>query len=515
MQPAPPTEAAPRPKPGAEIEVRIDDLDPSGGVRGHAGVERVWLARGRPGALVVARVLRRRRTHVEAQVLSELEAGAGAVDPRCLHAADCGGCSFQHIGYARQLELLRDSTCEALEPLRTLGLEPREWLTHVEGARDPWAYRNKMDFTFSNRRWVLAGEPAAADASFALGLHIAGRHQKVLDITRCEIQFDEGNAILVSARRLAREQGLAPWDLRDHSGVLRHLVLRKACATGQILVVLVTAPGAEREVETWARALVAAHAEITSLVHAVSSSKATVALGEVEHVLHGPGWIEERLAGIRFRVSPRSFFQVNTAQAERLVELVRAAAGPTAGRCVYDVCCGAGTLGLATATDARELWGFELESAAVDDARVNAAENRIEPARYVAGDVLKTLRADALAALGAARPDVALVDPPRAGLHTDVVAALLALAPERLVYVSCNARAAARDLPLLVAGGYAITSGRALDMFPHTPHLECVWGLERRAAALPPTTSEAVQAATVAPAVARALPPTTSEAGVA
>ena len=469
-----------RPRPGAELEVELLDLDPAGGVRGRAGSEHVWLARGRPGARVVARVLRRRRSHVQAAVLRELEPGPGRVEPRCAHVADCGGCSFQDLAYPRQLELLLAATREALAPLLACGVEPGALPTSVEAAADTYGYRNKMDFTFSNRRWVLASEPAGAASDFALGLHLAGRHAKVLDIRRCEIQSEAGNEILRATHELARASGLAAWDSRAHTGVLRHLVIREARRTGQVLVAPVTTPDHAEPVAALARALVARCPSITTLVHAESARLANVALGETERVLHGVGWIEEHLCGVRFRISARSFFQVHTAQAERLVERVREAAGPLRDRVVYDICCGAGTLGLAVARDARELWGFELEPAAVEDARANARLNERERARFVAGDVRDTLRAERLAELGAARPDVALVDPPRAGLHPRVVDSLLELAPETLVYVSCNARAAARDLPALLAGGYALRGAVALDLFPHTPHLECVYRLEHR-----------------------------------
>lgn len=477
--PAPDSAVAVRPKPGQELEVELLELDPTGGVLGRAGSERVWLARGRPGARVLARVLRRRRTHLEAVQLAEVDPGRDAVAPRCALAGECGGCSFQDLAYERQLEHLLAATHAALAPLAACGVEPRRLLARIEGAREPYAYRNKMDFTFSSRRWVRAHEPAGVDADFALGLHIAGRHQKVLDVERCEIQFERGNAILSAARELARAAGLAPWDSRAHTGVLRHLVLREARATGQVLVVLVTAPGHAEAIDALARALVARCPWIDSLVHAESSRLANVAVGETERLLHGPGWIEERLAGLSFRVSARSFFQVNTAQAELLVARVRELAGGVAGRVVYDVCCGAGALGLAVARDARELWGFELEPAAVDDARANAERNGCAHARFVAGDVRTTLAAEALAQAGAPRPDIALVDPPRAGLHPSALAALVELAPTRLVYVSCNARSAARDLPVLLAGGYALERAVAVDLFPHTPHVESVYALER------------------------------------
>lgn len=467
---------APRPKPGAEIEVVVDALDARGGALGHSGSERVRLPRARLGARLRARVLRRRRSHLEAWPLEELDAGPHAVVARCAHAGVCGGCSLQEVAYERQLVELRRLVLAALAPWRALGVDVESMLGPVIGADERFAYRNKMDFTFSNRRWVEAHEPPGVAQDFALGLHLAGRHQKVLDISRCEIQFEQGNAILASARALALERGLTGWDLRAHTGLLRHLVLRRSSATGEVLACVVTSGEDPEAAEAYARELARRRPEITTMVWAQTDRMSAVASG-TERVLSGTGFIRERLGGLWFRVSAQSFFQVNSAQAQRLVELVRELAGGVVGKRVFDVCCGAGVLGLAVARDARELVGFEIEPSPVADARVNAQANGVAGARFVEGDVRATLAAEALRG---GEVDVVLVDPPRAGLHADALEALVGVGARRVVYVSCNAASAARDVGRLIEAGWVLERVEALDLFPHTPHVECVFGLARK-----------------------------------
>jgi 23S rRNA (uracil1939-C5)-methyltransferase len=441
--------------------------------------ERVRLRRGRPGALVEARVLKRRGKALEAEVVRELEPGPHAVAPRCAHAGLCGGCSFQDLAYAQQLLEKRALIVRALEPLAALGFRAQTRVEPVIACAEPYRYRNKMEFTCASRRWVESGEPQGVDASFALGLHLRGRFDKVLDIGSCAIQFEAGDALLASVRELARAHALEPWDLRTHTGLLRHLVLRRAHASGEILVNLVTAREERTRIDAFAAALLARHPEISTLVQTVQERPAATSAGGRALVLHGSGAIRESLGGLDFRVSAASFFQVNTPQAELLVACVREAAQLRGRERVFDLCCGAGVLGLALARAARELVGFELVPEAVEDARRNAAENGIAHARFVCGDLLELLGDAARAAADYGQPDVCVVDPPRAGLHPRVLERLLALEAARVVYVSCNAQAAARELAALLAAGYELQRARPLDLFPHTPHVECVYTLVR------------------------------------
>jgi 23S rRNA (uracil1939-C5)-methyltransferase len=438
-------------------------------VLAHLGELRVRLPHGAPGDRVRVEVHRRRGDRIEARTVEVLEAGPAAAQPRCAHFGTCGGCAYQDVRYEVQLEELRGAVEEGLAPLGGVEVEP------VRPCADPYGYRNKMDFTFGARRWVEPGEPEGVDKSFALGLHVPGRFDRVLDVERCEIQFEEGNAILATLRREARGRGLPPWDPREHEGLLRHAVIRKGSATGELLLYLVTSRTAEAEVDLYLAAVLAAHPELTTVVQGVTARASAVAVGDEERILHGPGRIRERLGGRTFEISPTSFFQTNTAQAEALLALVAELVEP-AGGTLYDLYCGCGSFALCLSDAFDAVFGFELVEAAVEDARRNAAAGGVERVQFVAGDLAATIGGDRA---GAPPPDVVLVDPPRAGMHPEVVAALRRLAPPRLVLVSCNPRAAGRDLAPLVLDGYTVRRAIPLDLFPHTPHVECVLLLER------------------------------------
>ncbi len=470
----PPAAGAPhKPRYGDEFVVEISRFDARGeglaDLDGHTFVVR----RGVPGERLRVGVVRRRRTRVDARVLERLAPGPHAAEPRCAHFGACGGCSFQSLDYAAQLAGLHRLVVQAF---RAQGFGAELAVLPVEPARELWAYRNKMEFTFGDRRWLVPGEPPDAEAAFALGLHAPEVHSKVLDVASCAIQHPAADRILHTLRSEARARGLEPWNQRAHTGLLRHAVLRSARASGGILLNLVTSQEAPERIDEYARAIVAAHPELTTLVQNVNSRPAQTALGEPERerVLHGPGFILERLLGLEFAISANSFFQTNTAQAERLFTLVREAARLTGRERVFDLYCGTGTIALVLAGLAREVVGFELAPSSVADARANARRNGLEGLRFVEGDVLDSLARES------EPPDVCVVDPPRAGLHPRVLPRLVELGPARLVYVSCNPESGARDARALVQAGYALGPVQPIDLFPHTPHVESVFVLERR-----------------------------------
>ncbi len=482
--PVPADERAPRapqrkPRRGDLIEVAVDGFAAGGGLRGRAcdasGDYSVDLLRGVPGERLLARVSARRGQQLRARGLQVLSPSPHQATPRCSHFPDCGGCAHQDLDYAAQLE---EKRAVARRLLATTGLIGRPGAPEVEpclACASPWRYRNRMDFTYSPRRFVAAHEPEGAERGFALGLHPAGQFRKVVDVRACPIAFPEAESIVSSARELALSHALAPWDMRSRTGLLRHLVLRKSFARGEILASLVTSSDTPERVADYAAALLARHPEITTLVQTVNSGVAMVSTGEREVVLHGRGSIVEELGGFAFRLSARSFFQTNTPQAERLLELVLAAAAPQPGQVAFDLYCGAGTLTLPLASAAGEAFGFELVEESVADARANAERNGVEVARFLAGDVAATLAAPDLP-----RPQVVVADPPRGGLHPRVADALGHCEARRLVYVSCNLSSAARVCAALAHYGFALVRVQPIDMFPHTPHLECVLTLERR-----------------------------------
>ena len=463
-----------RPRKGEEFEVLLEGLDAKGGACGHFGPHRIRITNAVPGQRVRARGGRKWRGWTTALAVETLDPGPDFVPARCPHTASCGGCSFQELRYERQLAELGRLLARTLEPL---GAEVP--IAPVLGCDEPFGYRNKMDFTFGDLRWIEPGEPAGALRDFAVGLHVPGRYEKVLDVHRCAIAFAGADEILGTVRRLAIAHELSAWDVKHHEGLLRNLVLRRGFATGEVMVNLVTTEEAPALVKPFLADLLAAHPEITTLVQNINSGVAVVAVGEREILHHGPGWIHEELAGRTFRISANSFFQTNTNQAARLVDIVRARLALEADEVLFDLYCGGGLLTLAAGGAAREAWGFELVPEAIADAERNAALNEVTGVHWVAGDLLPHFTPEGLAALGAPAPDRCVVDPPRAGMHPDVVAALARLGPRRIVYVSCNPQSAARDVALLLPHGYELSAVDPVDLFPHTPHLECVLTLDR------------------------------------
>ncbi|MAE28425.1 MAG: 23S rRNA (uracil(1939)-C(5))-methyltransferase RlmD [Planctomycetota bacterium] len=458
-----------KPRRGDVLEAELHGFDAKGRALGTCGEYRVELRGGVPGARVRAEVTKRRGQRIRARLLEVLVESPEAVDARCEHFGTCGGCTLQALDYGVQLEHLREhvSGAFAAEGLADVAVE------RVLPCDDPWAYRNKMDFTFGTQRWVVVGEQGDKPRDFALGLHVGGLYRKVVDIDACPIQFAGADEILADVRRLCRAQGLVPWDVVEHTGLLRHVVLRKGMATGEIMVLLVTATEAAAEIQPLVAELVRLHPEITTVVQGIHGRAAAVATGDQYLNLHGAGFIHDQLGGLIFRLSAASFFQTNTAQAERLFEVVINAARLTGSEQVLDLYCGTGVISLLLAGRARQVVGLELVEEAVRDARLNAQANDIHNVSFLAGDVLVALLDPQTAA-----PDVIVVDPPRAGLHPKVIPAILERAPRRLVYVSCNAKSAARDAALLVAGGYHPGPIQPVDLFPHTPHVECVFSFE-------------------------------------
>ncbi len=457
-----------KPRRGDVLVVDLVGFDAKGRALGTCGEFRVELRGGVPGARVRAEVTKRRGQRIRARLIEVLEPSPREVAARCEHFGTCGGCSLQAMDYDAQLEHLREQVVAAFaaEGMQSLDVLP------VLPCAEPWAYRNKMDFTFGTRRWVEVGEAGDKPRDFALGLHVGGLYRKVVDIDACPIQFTGGDGILADVRRLCLEAGLEPWDVVEHTGLLRHVVLRKGQATGEVMVFLVTAQAAADVIDPLVTELVRLHPEIRTVVQGIHERPAAIATGDEYRVLFGDGFIHERLGGLTFRLSAASFFQTNTAQAECLFEIVRAEAQLSGDEHVLDLYCGTGVISLLLAGEARAVTGLEIVAEAVTDARQAALANGIENVTFHAGDVLAALDEPGLPS-----SDVIVVDPPRAGLHPKVIPAILAHAPRRVVYVSCNPKSAARDAARFAEGGYRPGPIRPVDLFPHTPHVECVLSL--------------------------------------
>ena len=468
-------------KKGSELELEIESL--AFGAKGVAKVDGfvVFVPSTIPGQRVRALITRKRKGHAEARPLAVVRQSPDFVLPRCRHFEDCGGCATQDYAYEKQLAAKRRQVAEVLAHLG--GFKDVEVYNTLPSPQQ-FFYRNKMEFTFSRQRWLtkheIQSQAEVGDKSFALGLHARGRFDKSIDITECWLLSETSNRILDVVRQATKNHSLIPYSTHDHTGFWRFLVIREGKQTGELMVNVVTnaAPDGNAAVDELSSRLIGEVPGISTIVHNINRSKAQIAFGEEEHVLHGPGYLHDRIGSYTFRISANSFFQTNTLGAEQLYKTALDFAGLQGDEVVYDLYSGAGTISSFVSSHARRVIGFEIVQEAVKDAQVNCQINQVSNCEFVAGDLKDHLSPDsAIARWG--KPDVVIADPPRAGLHPKVVKRLLELAPPRLVYVSCNPATFARDLKELCASQYRLEKIQPVDMFPHTAHCEVVGSLNR------------------------------------
>jgi 23S rRNA (uracil1939-C5)-methyltransferase len=444
-----------------ELELQVESL-----AYGGNGVARlngfvVFVRRGLPGDRVRARVTKVKRNHAEALATEVVEPGPNRADAPCDHYPACGGCRFQDLAYEAQIAAKHDQVRDALQRIGGLSDPP---LQPIVPAEEVFHYRNKLEYSFTQ-----------TPSGPALGFHKAGRWDEVLEIEKCWLTTDLGNAIRNAVRDWARAEHLEAYDQEHQTGYLRHLVVREGRNTGQALVVLVTAPGERFERDEFVDTL-RRFREMRSIHWAVNDSPAEVTNLPSE-LLWGDDAIEEELLGLRFRIRPNAFLQTNTRMAERLYELAREAAALTGNESVYDLYCGTGTIGLTLARDALTVWGVEVNEESVACAIENAELNGIANAAFYAGEVGRSLEE---LAERAGPPDVVVVDPPRAGLSGKAVRRIGRLEPKRVVYVSCNPTTLAGNVKEFARDwGFELQRVTPVDMFPHTPHVEAVALLTR------------------------------------
>ena len=447
------TPARIRPERGAELELDVDALAYGGNGIARLDGYVVFVRGAIPGDRVRAEVTKSKRAYAEARALDVLEPSPDRIDP----VADHPGAPWQVLPYERQLAVKAEQVEDALRRIGRLDgfvLEP------IVGAEQTWRYRNKLEYSFGTGD---AGE-------LVCGFHHPGSWERIDPVEDCLLASEASNAARRTVLDWCRAQGLGAFDRRTSTGFLRNLIVREGRRTGQLQVRLVTSPG---PLDT---AALAAAVECDGLLWTQVESVAEVTAGGETELLSGVPYLEEELAGLRFRISPEAFFQTNTEMAERLYALAGEYAALEGRERVFDLYCGIGTVGLSLSVRAGEVWGLEIVEEAVADAIENARLNEISNARFFAGDTRLAMRE---LVEKAGRPDVCLVDPPRAGLSQKVVRRIIEAAPRRIVYVSCNPTTLAPNAAQLVEAGYALRRVRPVDMFPQTPHIECVALLER------------------------------------
>ena len=432
-----------------------------------------------PGDVVDLQVERKKHSYAEAVAVHFHEYSPTRAVPFCQHYGVCGGCKWQVLPYEEQIKY-KQKQVEA--NLRRIGKIELPEITPILGSEKTQFYRNKLEFTFSNKRWLTEEEVAQEvkyDQMNAVGFHIPGAFDKVLAIEKCWLQDDISNRIRNAMRDYAYEKGLSFFNLRTQEGLLRNLMIRTS-STGELMVLLqcnVTCAEEDEQMKGLLQYVANGFPEITSLLYVINN-KCNDTIGDLDvHVFRGNDHIFEEMEGLRFKVGPKSFYQTNSEQAYNLYKIARTYAGLTGNELVYDLYTGTGTIANFVSRQARKVVGIEYVPEAIEDAKVNSAINGIENTLFYAGDMKDILTRDFIEEHG--RPDVIITDPPRAGMHTDVIDAILFAAPQRIVYVSCNPATQARDLQLLDKA-YRVAAVQPVDMFPHTHHVENVVLLERR-----------------------------------
>ncbi len=432
-----------------------------------------------PGDIVDLRLTRKKHSFAEAEIAAIKRPSEKRVAPFCKHFGVCGGCKWQCLPYEEQLRYKQKQVTDVLQRIGKVELPELE---PILGSKLQRGYRNKLEFGFSNKKW-LTREQVASGVTFeqmnGVGFHISGAFDKILDVEECYLMDEVNNRLRNGLRSYALAHGLTFFDLRRQEGLLRNMMLRTS-ATGEVMLLLqfcVRTPQEEAEARQLLAWVHQTFPEVTSLLY-VNNLKCNDTIGDLDVITYsGTDFIYETMEGLRFKVGPKSFYQTNTEQAHELYKVARSFAGLTGSELVYDLYTGTGTIANFVARDAKWVVGIEYVPEAIADAKENAEINGLRNTSFFAGDMKDVLNAGFIAQHG--RPDVVITDPPRAGMHPGVVSALLAAAPRRIVYVSCNPATQARDVALLDAQ-YAVRRVRPVDMFPHTQHVENVILLERR-----------------------------------
>jgi len=429
-----------------------------------------------PGDIVDIQLTRKKNSYAEGKAVNFHSYSTERVEPVCEHFGVCGGCKWQHLNYQAQLTYKQQQVTDNLTRIGKIELPD---ISPILGSKDITHYRNKLEFTFSNKRW-MTDEEIKSNAQFedmnALGFHIPTYFDKVLDIKKCWLQDDIANQIRLAVRSYAIEHHLAFFDLRNQAGFLRNMIIRTS-TTGELMLIMVFFKEDKEKRENLLDHLLSLFPNITSLVYIINEKVNDTITDQDVILYHGRDHIFEQMEDLKFKVGAKSFYQTNSKQAYELYKIVRDFAQLSGNELVYDLYTGTGTIANFVSHQAKKVVGIEYVPEAIEDAKVNSELNSVQNTLFYAGDMKDILNNDFINEHG--HPDVIITDPPRAGMHTNVVDAIIFAAPKRIVYVSCNPATQARDLSLLDEQ-YKVTRVQPVDMFPHTHHVENVVLLEKR-----------------------------------
>jgi len=426
-----------------------------------------------PGDTVKARLLKIKNSYAEALAISIISPSKDRVKANCKFFGTCGGCKQQDLNYETQAQYKQKQVEEIFNKLGGFSgfqLEP------IIPSQNVYHYRNKMEFSFSDKRWLTKEEIAGQetlDRDFALGLHIPRIFDKVLDVDECFLQSEMSNKILNFTRDFFKKKNTSVYSTKTHTGFLRNLVIRQSFHTNDLMVNLVTSEENDELINEYSDEMRKEIPDVTTVINNINKKFAAIAVGDYEKVIHGSGFIYDEIGKHKFRISANSFYQTNTLQAEKLYQTALEFAELKGNEIVYDLYSGAGTIAIYVSDEAKQLYAFESVESAIEDAYVNVELNKIENVKFFSADLYKSFL-PIVDKYNIPKPDVMIIDPPRSGMHPTTVNDVITLSPEKIVYVSCNPTTQVRDIKLMVEAGYKLIKIRPVDMFPHTFHIENV-----------------------------------------
>lgn len=447
---------------GSTVQVKIEKTEfPSVGI-GNLENKKIYVKGAFPGQIVSGRVKKKKEDYAELKLLSVDEKADYEIDPPCKYFGVCGGCTSQNLTYEKQLELLSD---EVKELFKNANVSTGEYLG-VVGSKEQWEYRNKMEFTFGD--FEKGGE-------LTLGMHMKGKSFGIVTVDECLIVDEDFRTVIKETVNYFKDKNLPYYRVMKRQGYLRHLVIRKAINTGELMVNLVTTTQEDFDLTEYVELLKSQtyKGKLTSVLHTENNSFSDAVIPEKVNLLYGQDYITEELLGLKFKISPFSFFQTNTKGAESLYSIVRDFMGDADDKVVFDLYCGTGTIGQITAGKAKKVVGIELIEEAVEAAKENAKLNNLDNCEFIAGDVgeiIKTVKD---------KPDIIILDPPRSGVHPKALEYLIKFNAKEIIYVSCNPKTLVENLVVLEKAGYKTVQTTVKDMFPNTPHAETVVKLVR------------------------------------
>ena len=456
------------------IECRIESIAFGGkGVAKYASFV-IFVKNALPGQVLKVRIQKLKKNYAEAVIYELLEQSPEYIDPPCPYFYDCGGCTLQHTPYQNQLAVKKQQIAEVF---RQLGQFENLAIEAPLASPEIWAYRNKMEFSASDERWILQSNDNASDPHFAIGLHPPGRFDKVVDIEQCLLQDEERNKLLLLIRDYFREKNISLYNPRKHHGFLRNVVIRKGVRSDELMVNLVTFEKRPELLSELVREMIQQFPTIVSVINTITSSWGMSVHGEEELTLFGEKLIHDQIGKLHYEIAPAAFFQTNTLGAELLYETIASFANLKGSETVWDFYTGTGSIALYLAPFAKELIGFEVHSEAIKNAKFNAELNKITNCQFIEANLDSFLQKEQEIISSLPQPDLAVVDPPRSGLNPKFIRQLIKLRVPRLIYVSCNPATMARDIRILVDNGYNLSHLQPVDMFPHTWHIETVTAL--------------------------------------